>query len=232
MAAGARCGADDAAVAIDTLLRMPEPKRRMPAVKRRALILEVAREAFLEADEGMGGVSTRVIAERCEIDEALIYRHFGTKENLYFEAVAQPVEEVIARFVERVRAVSTSELPSEQIERERDLTYQFFVWVLEMPADIIRAVGLLLSGDRDRAAAFFARTFTPALHAFETLVESELPNWTHFEFSVPLSVRASLATAFWLVVEDDLGGRSLDRDVAARDLSDLLIYGMTNRDIG
>src|SRR4051794_29141965 len=188
-----------------------EPRRRMPAEQRRAHILEVARAAFLEADDGMAGVSTRVIAERCGIDEALIYRHFGTKENLYFEAVAQPVAELVARFGERVRSMARRELPAEQIQREHDLTVQFHLWVFEMPADLARVIGLLLSGDRDRAAAFFSRTFTPALADIEALIESELPNWEHHDFSIPLGARASLATALWLVVEADLGGRPLDR---------------------
>ena len=54
----------------------------------RTLILRAAREAF--AAKGFKGTSTRDIAERAQLTEVMIFRHFGTKANLFQEAVITP----------------------------------------------------------------------------------------------------------------------------------------------
>jgi AcrR family transcriptional regulator len=58
----------------------------MPASRCRQLILNEARTAFLEAGEGINGVSARAIAQRCGVDQALIFRHFGKPNSLSPEA--------------------------------------------------------------------------------------------------------------------------------------------------
>ncbi|MER7693701.1 helix-turn-helix domain-containing protein [Streptomyces sp. NPDC097610] len=52
----------------------------------RAALLESARELFTR--HGFGGVGVREIAERADVDKALITRYFGSKEGLFTEAVS------------------------------------------------------------------------------------------------------------------------------------------------
>jgi AcrR family transcriptional regulator len=61
------------------------PRRRMSAESRRIAILDRASEAF--AAEGFA-LSTREIALRCGVTQALLYKHFASKEALV-EAVLQ-----------------------------------------------------------------------------------------------------------------------------------------------
>jgi AcrR family transcriptional regulator len=208
---------------------MVQGKPRLPAEQRRALIIDAARDAFLQAGEGMKGVSTRAIAQRAGVDEALIYRHFGTKENLYLEAVAAPVEQLVNRLIEQAQQMVIEDEPVDRVQREWDLSFQYLMWLFELPSGILRAVGMLLIGDRDRAEAFYQRVLGPGLRRLDELVSGELRYWQHGKFSVPLSVRMALTTAVFLIIESETSGQPLDRETAAREITDLLIYGMVKR---
>lgn len=66
-------------------------KGRLSAEERRCQILDKAAEVF--AVHGVAGTRTRDIAEACGINEALLYRHFPGKDELYREAMIHSYEE-------------------------------------------------------------------------------------------------------------------------------------------
>ncbi|MFC6154776.1 TetR/AcrR family transcriptional regulator [Nocardioides yefusunii] len=73
------------------------PKRRRDAAKTRADLLDAARR--LVAEHGSHGVSTRMVANAAGVNQALVYRYFGSKEALLSETVmdeAPPFSEVFA----------------------------------------------------------------------------------------------------------------------------------------
>ncbi|HTK63195.1 MAG TPA: TetR/AcrR family transcriptional regulator [Pseudonocardia sp.] len=195
------------------------PRKRVSAPERRARILEVARSTFLERGEGINGVSMRLIAERGGIDEALIYRHFGSKENLYSEVVIAEVKAAVERLLERTRALAVGELSEERERREWQLTHEFVLTLLNMPPEVLRAMGSLLCGERSHGVAFYRGALAPALRSVEQVVEDELRNWAHPPFSPPLAVRVTVATCLWHVLECDLAtdGAAPDSDGAAPD---------------
>jgi AcrR family transcriptional regulator len=67
----------------------PEPvkpsQRRLPAERRRARILAAARDTF--AAHGYEGVRTHDLARAAGVSQALLYRHFGGKGDLYCETL-------------------------------------------------------------------------------------------------------------------------------------------------
>jgi len=74
-------------------------RSRRSSATVRALVLDAARELF--AAQGYERVSTREIASRAGVTQALVFRHFGTKEGLFVEAVYQPFREFVAEYAER-----------------------------------------------------------------------------------------------------------------------------------
>ncbi len=64
---------------------MVSPHVRVSATDRRQQILEVATELF--ALQGFNGTTTRHIAQNADVNEAIIFRHFPTKEDLYWAVV-------------------------------------------------------------------------------------------------------------------------------------------------
>jgi AcrR family transcriptional regulator len=57
------------------------PRARIPAEERRRRILEAVIPVF--AEKGFHGATTRELAEAAGVSEALLYRHFPSKESLF-----------------------------------------------------------------------------------------------------------------------------------------------------
>jgi len=55
--------------------------RKLPAADRRRQIIEVAMALF--SAKGFEGTTTREISRAAGVSEAIIFRHFATKEDLY-----------------------------------------------------------------------------------------------------------------------------------------------------
>src|ERR1043166_752492 len=62
---------------------------RIPAEERRQQILELATELF--AKQGYQGTTTRQIAQEVHVNEAIIFRHFPTKEELYWAVIENQI---------------------------------------------------------------------------------------------------------------------------------------------
>ena len=58
---------------------------RLSSGDRRQQIVEVATQLF--ARQGYEGTTTRQIAEAADVNEAIIFRHFSTKEDLYWAVI-------------------------------------------------------------------------------------------------------------------------------------------------
>ncbi len=63
---------------------------RIPAEERRQQILELATELF--AKQGYQGTTTRQIAQEVHVNEAIIFRHFPTKEELYWAVIENQIQ--------------------------------------------------------------------------------------------------------------------------------------------
>jgi len=77
---------------------------RFSAANRREQILEVATRLF--ADQGFQGTTTRQIAEHSGVTEALIFRHFPAKEELYWAVIER-----------KIRAAGPAQRMRERLER-------------------------------------------------------------------------------------------------------------------
>src|SRR3954447_12796200 len=81
---------------------------KLSAEQRRAAILGAARRVF--AEKGLHGTTTRELAEAAGVSEALLFKHFPTKEAL-FSAMQRSCcdEQTLGRF-ERLKALEPSSL--------------------------------------------------------------------------------------------------------------------------
>lgn len=77
---------------------------RMSAAERRHQLCSVARELFVVT--GYRGTTTSAVAEAAGVSEALLIKHFGSKEALFREAITEPLMDVLrqAAVVNRDRA--------------------------------------------------------------------------------------------------------------------------------
>lgn len=82
----------------------------------RRLLEEAALELF--GERGFAGASTRSIADRAGVSEALIYRHFGSKTGLFERSVIDPIRSFINGYVERWDEIYSHEPMSEESVRD------------------------------------------------------------------------------------------------------------------
>lgn len=109
---------------------------RVPAEDRRLQIIEVARELF--ASRGYEGTTTRELAEKIGINEALLFRHFPTKEDLYWAVLQHMIdmrgtkdrlnEHVCAGMTDRETFIAVAQ---DILNRNVQLTRLLFYSVLE-----------------------------------------------------------------------------------------------------
>jgi AcrR family transcriptional regulator len=90
---------------------MKRISKRLPAGERRHQILEVATELF--AQNGFQGVTTKQIAERARVNEAILFRHFPSKKELYWAVIEaktlqRPATEVLEKQLEEAGDVRTA----------------------------------------------------------------------------------------------------------------------------
>jgi AcrR family transcriptional regulator len=62
---------------------------RLPAHDRREQLIQVAMRLFSE--QGFHGTTTREIAKAAGVNEAIIFRHFGSKEDLYWAVIGDHI---------------------------------------------------------------------------------------------------------------------------------------------
>jgi AcrR family transcriptional regulator len=72
-----------------------QPARRLPAAERRAGILAAATSCF--ADRGFSGTTTASVAAAAGVNEALVFRHFGSKQELFLACVDAAWQRLRAR---------------------------------------------------------------------------------------------------------------------------------------
>ena len=71
-----------------TITRMKHKKTsRITATERHNQILAVATELF--ARQGFHGTTTRQVAERAKVNGAILYRHFSSKQDLYWAVIEE-----------------------------------------------------------------------------------------------------------------------------------------------
>lgn len=75
----------------------------MSAEDRRAQIIDSARSVF--AANGYAATRTRDIASEAGINEAMIYRHFPSKEELFEASVLGSIDEAMVRALDNARSI-------------------------------------------------------------------------------------------------------------------------------
>ena len=112
-------------------------------------------------DEGFAGATSRAIARRGGFNQALIFYHFGSLENLRVVALRQTSEERLARYTEVVSRARTLEalLPA-----------MVDLWEEDKAAGHVKVVAQLIAGSANRPE--LAETVVPLMEPWLALAEA------------------------------------------------------------
>jgi AcrR family transcriptional regulator len=174
------------------------PRRRLTADARKRSILEAARRAFSETGD-VKGTTIRAIAERSGISEGVIYRHFDSKEQLFYEAVVEPLREAVDDLVAASEVIDLDEplTPQRQLETMNGL-YRQLISTFE---EVLPLLGLVLFGDPQVAQRFYRRNFSVAMDRLAK-AWGEVEGRYGFESeSLDISARAVMGIALILALE-------------------------------
>jgi AcrR family transcriptional regulator len=183
---------------------------RLTAEARKSSILKAARKAFSETGD-VNGTTIKVIAEHGGISEGIIYRHFESKEQLFYEAVVEPLREAVDRLVAASEVVDRDQplSPERQLET-LDGLYRQLISTLE---ELLPLLGLVLFGDPKVANRFYKESFAVAMDRLGDAWR-DVERRYGFELESPdISARAVMGIALTLALESHHNGR-FDRDRA------------------
>jgi AcrR family transcriptional regulator len=206
-----------AAPAVDA----PPKRRRLTAEARKSSILEAARRAFIETGD-MNGTTIKVIAEHSGISEGVIYRHFESKDQLFFEAVVEPLKQAVDDLVAATQGIDRDQplTPERQFETMAGL-YRQLISTLER---MLPLLGLVLFGDPQVARKFYRENFAVAM---DRLAEAwrEVEDRYGFPFESPdISARAVMGMALILALESH-HGKKFNRTRAVTLISEGTVKG-------
>jgi AcrR family transcriptional regulator len=185
-------------------------RRRLTAEARKHSILVAARRAFTESGD-VNGTTVRAIAEHAGISEGMIYRHFESKDQLFIEAVVEPLQATVDELVVAADMVGRHNplTPARQVETTIGL-YRELVSTLE---EVLPLLGLVLFADPQVARRFYRDNLAVAMDRLASA-------WREFEGrfgekyeSGDIAARAVMGTALMLALESRYN-RRFDRDRA------------------
>ena len=169
----------------------------------RTLILGAAREVF--AARGFKGTSTRDIAKRAQLTEVMIFRHFGTKANLFQEAVITPFTEFMDDYITDYRSREHGRLSPQQ---EGIALYTGLFNVLHGERELLLA--LMSAHEYDElspeSSAQIDAAFDRILVLFEEVVATEAAEREFSDFDLRPTVRAMFAMVLSTALHGDWMG--------------------------
>ncbi|MFC3174556.1 TetR/AcrR family transcriptional regulator [Novosphingobium bradum] len=147
---------------VGEMTKTEAPRRRRPR-RSQAEILEKIRAAALQlfADRGYAGTTTQEIARVADVSETLLFRHFGSKANLYDAAVSAPFEDIIHRFVEERQKVMDNAATARDPKHMSGELFDFF----DQHREVFTALALVNPNGDDQESVPLAgleRTFEQA----------------------------------------------------------------------
>jgi TetR/AcrR family transcriptional regulator len=194
----------------------------MRAEDRRDVIIGAARTEF--ARTGYEGTRVRAIADRAGINDAMLYRHFDSKEHLFDAAVAEPLEAAVMHIIERPMPPLPPDAGTDEM---RDRSVAFYVEMLTAMRDVGPLLGIVLFGDRERGRQYYRDRLEPLFDRVVDLTADMNERWRHSEFDAELLHRTIFGSCWVIAIDAHYGSRGeRPLEQTARQLVDLLFDGI------
>jgi AcrR family transcriptional regulator len=190
-----------------------------PSVRGRGrqLLLDAARDAF--AARGFRGTSTRDIAERAGVTEVMIFRHFGSKANLFQEAVVTPFASFMDSYIADYRSREHGKLTPEQ--EGRSLYTGLFDVLYSERAVLLALMAAREYGDLPDAASVQVNdAFDHVLSVLQEVVATEAHERGFSDFDLLATVRVMFSMVLSAALHGDWIG--VDRLIGRQQILDAM----------
>jgi TetR/AcrR family transcriptional regulator len=197
-----------------------QPRRkRLSAEARRRLIVDAAREVFLE--NGEAGARLRDIAERAGITEAYLYRYFTSKSELYHAAVLEPVERIIVDFEAELDGLTATDglTAADLVHRLNEIMLGFMVAAVPY-------LGVALFSELAVENAFYKTTLRPRVYDRTTEVLSAIKGWPDRRVAAGVLNDTMWSVNYGVALDGLLRGVDVDVPRAAKRVTQLYLLGI------
>jgi AcrR family transcriptional regulator len=202
----------------------PPRQKRLRAPERRHELLQAARRAFAKNGD-IPSTTMKAISREAGVSEGIIYRHFVSKDQLFLEAVVEPLNETI------LRAIKGSARPARTIGERVEGTIPFLTSLIEDLTEALPLIGLVLFGDPAKGRAFYKKTLGRSVDDLGT-------TWTNYyaeydiDFPGALVARAIIGMAMMFAIENRFNPRAVKAREVAEVLARLIYDGLFPRRVG
>ena len=196
---------------------------RLSARDRRRQILEVASGIF--ARKGYEGATTREIAEEAGVNEALLFRHFPSKENLYWTML----EELCTVSGRRGRMQRTLENGETDYDVFRAIALDMLT---RSPRDreLTRLLWFTALENHELSARFFSTFIAGYFEALAAYIRARIRQGAFRKTDPLLAARGFLGmVAYHFLIQELFGGeqyRKFDAQAVADTLAGIWLEGM------
>jgi len=108
----------------------------------------------------MNGTTVKQIAAQARISEGVLYHHFASKDDMFFEAIVEPLQRAIGGVFDEVAEYDPTSYSDEDLA---EMTSRFWSSMITSVETILPLFGLVLFGESTRAERFYEGTFSEAI---------------------------------------------------------------------
>jgi AcrR family transcriptional regulator len=192
---------------------------RVPGPRRRELIIEAARESFVEF--GYDGARTKEIAERAGTREGVLYRHFHSKEELFEAAVLAPLEQWVASSALDSAEVAGAGTPQRRQAALRRSNERLVEAVVAMTP----LLGVALFSSSPRGQAFYREHLYPLLERSFAQTAKAMADWAAPEFDARFLMLSGVGIYLAHALDQHFRGARVDIEGTAARYVQLLSQG-------
>lgn len=201
-------------------------RTRRPSEEVRSLLLEAARELFLE--RGYDATTTMEIALKAGVSERLLFSNFGSKAELFDIAITAPFAQVIADYV----ASWEREAPELTPETRIDAFVENVFDLAERNRGILRSA-LARAGSRpDRPERLLLDHLATMVQSMREISDT-VRDTRGYRIDSPATIAAATAMVFGMALLDDLlfpaGGERPDRRRLTTEMTQMILHGVMHR---
>lgn len=192
---------------------------RRPATVRREELIQLARQAFIA--DGFGGASMRQIATAAGVNQALLYQHFASKEELFEVAVIEPLGGVVAALLDEGDLIPGAEVEDKAAHVERGIEA-----LLRAMNEVAPLLATLFFSGQDRGRQLYQERVQPMIAAVAEAATADLGDWGDPDRDLTVLVPAVFSMCFGLAMEAQFRGTTVDVDVVAPQVSRFVLHGI------
>lgn len=195
----------------------PTAKRRqyLPAEERRRVILEAAREVFSRS--GLKGARTRELAQAAGINQATLFEHFKSKEELFIAAVIEPMQNLMEGATARAQSYAAA-------SSQQDLMSMLQTGIAQHLDSMVDNYPLLIQALFSEPAlgeSFYRQQIKPMLDVRANIMS----DFIRPDMDPELVQLASFGMFFALAMDQAMTGKQRDLQQVAQQFSELIRNG-------